>query len=114
MTPAAGVSIDNVRSQTRIHMLIGNQHTNNERSWSTKQGSSALQASDKKQKRRKKQPVYSDDEYEYTASDSEGDEDYVSDADTDDSTEIAATSRKALFADDGDEYVYQVEKGRNL
>lgn len=64
----------------------------------------------KKQKGRKRQPLISDDEYEDTASELESDEDYISDADTDDSLEVAAALRKTIFADDGDENVYQVKK----
>ncbi|CDH59745.1 dna repair and recombination protein rad26 [Lichtheimia corymbifera JMRC:FSU:9682] len=108
-TSPVGVSLGDSRSGGRRKPVpvTDNQHGNSKRPPSTKQRSNGFRPSDKKQTTRKKQLVMSDDEYEYTASDSQGDEDYISDTDTDDSMEIAATLRKTMFADDGDEGVYQ-------
>lgn len=91
-------------------LVTDNQHGSSKRSSS----SSRPRPMNKKQKGRKRQPVISDDEYEDTASELESDEDYISDADTDDSLEVAAALRKTIFADDGDENVYQVKKRKPL
>lgn len=111
-TSPVGVSLGDGRSGGRRKPVpvTDNQHGNIKLPPSTKQRSSGFRPSNKKQTTRKKQLVTSDDEYEYTASESQGDEDYISDTDTDDSMEIAATLRKTMFADDGDEDVYQVNK----
>lgn len=112
MTSPVGVPLGDAHFGGRRQPIpvTDNHHGNSKRSPSTKQRSSGLRPLDKKQTTRKKQLAMSDDDYEYTASDSEGDEDYASDADTDDSMEIAATLKKTMFADDGDEDVYQVNK----